>query len=203
MPLKVLIVDDHSIVRMGIQILLKDTTEDFIFYEAENYKTALDCISKEVFDLVILDVNLPDGKKTLMIKEMQCIVANLKILVFTAHEEEEYVVRYLKSGANAFVSKMEDEKVFVTTVLCLINEEEYVSERIKYLIESEKGYALEDKLSTREFEVAMLLVSGFGNLEISNQLNLKMSTISTYKNRIFEKLKISNTLELVSIFNEY
>lgn len=203
MGYKILIVDDHSVVRMGVEILLKDNFNDLEIFEADTFTKCLEYVFEENFDLVILDVNLPDGKKTMMIKELRNIFESLKILIFTAHEETDFAAKYIKVGANGFISKYSDEFEFINTVKKILNDEDCISNEVKYILKNQEVFVLEQKLSRREFEVAKLMVSGCGNLEISNQLNLKMSTISTYKNRIFEKLNISNTLELASIFSEY
>lgn len=203
---KILIVDDHLVVRLGLELLLSDFFENLEFYAAETFEECLKKIEKLDFDLIFLDINLPDGEKTEMVKKIKIINRNLKILVFSAHEEVSLAARYIKAGAEGFVSKLSDDTVVLSSVKEILAGNVFYSDEIKKAIKYVETIDLDlemSKLSKREFEVAKLLVKGYGNLEISNKLEIKMSTVSTYKLRIFEKLHITNTIELLSVFNEY
>lgn len=203
---KILIVDDHLVVRLGLELLLSDFFENLEFYAAETFEECLKKIEKLDFDLIVLDINLPDGEKTEMVKKIKIINRNLKILVFSAHEEVNLAARYIKAGAEGFVSKLSDDTVVLSAVKEILAGNVFYSDEIKKAIKYVETIDLDlemSKLSKREFEVAKLLVKGYGNLEISNKLEIKMSTVSTYKLRIFEKLHITNTIELLSVFNEY
>lgn len=203
---KILIVDDHLVVRLGLELLLSDFFENLEFYAAETFEECLKKIEKLDFDLIVLDINLPDGEKTEMVKKIKMINRNLKILVFSAHEEVNLAARYIKAGAEGFVSKLSDDTVVLSSVKEILAGNVFYSDEIKKAIKYVETIDLDlemSKLSKREFEVAKLLVKGYGNLEISNKLEIKMSTVSTYKLRIFEKLHITNTIELLSVFNEY
>lgn len=201
MSQNVLIVDDHAIVRSGIEILLTDRIESAFFYEADCFEKCLDILNNYKIDLVILDINLPEGLKTTMISKIRSINPIQKILIFSAHEEEEIKLKYIRAGVNGFVSKLEDEKKFIDAVIEILNYGSSISNEFLFKANEIDLIDSKDKLSSREMEVANLLLKGYGNLEIANELNLKMSTVSTYKNRIFEKLNISSLVELVAIFN--
>ena len=122
-------------------------------------------------------------------------------MIFSAHEEDEVKIKYIKAGVNGFVSKLEDEQKFIDAVIEVLNSGNCISNDLLSRANDMSFIEIKDKLSSRENEVANLMIQGYGNLEISNELSLKMSTVSTYKNRIFEKLNISNVIELVAIFN--
>lgn len=187
---------------MGLEILLKDDSNDFEIFEVENFSNCLSQIEQIEYDLIILDIHLPDGKGTEMIKEIKKI-QETKILIFSAHEEIEIASKFLKAGANGFVSKFTDENKLLLAIKNILSGIDVFN---KEVIEYSKTYDFdspEDMLSTRELEVANLLIKGNGNLEISNELNIKMSTVSTYKTRIFEKLKVLNTIELADFFKKY
>lgn len=201
MTQNILIVDDHSIVRAGIEILLSDKVDNPFFYEADCFEKCLYFVSNYAIDLVILDINLPDGLKTMMITKIRTINPDQKILIFSAHEEDEVKIKYIKAGVNGFVSKLEDEQKFIDAVIEVLNSGNCISNDLLSRANDMSFIEIKDKLSSRESEVANLMIQGYGNLEISNELSLKMSTVSTYKNRIFEKLNISNVIELVAIFN--
>ncbi|WP_264549475.1 response regulator transcription factor [Flavobacterium sp. N2820] len=201
MTQNILIVDDHSIVRAGIEILLSDKVDNPFFYETDCFEKCLYFVSNYAIDLVILDINLPDGLKTMMITKIRTINPDQKILIFSAHEEDEVKIKYIKAGVNGFVSKLEDEQKFIDAVIEVLNSGNCISNDLLSRANDMSFIEIKDKLSSRENEVANLMIQGYGNLEISNELSLKMSTVSTYKNRIFEKLNISNVIELVAIFN--
>lgn len=201
MTQNILIVDDHSIVRAGIEILLSDKVDNPFFYETDCFEKCLYFVSNYAIDLVILDINLPDGLKTMMITKIRTINQDQKILIFSAHEEDEVKIKYIKAGVNGFVSKLEDEQKFIDAVIEVLNSGNCISNDLLSRANDMSFIEIKDKLSSRENEVANLMIQGYGNLEISNELSLKMSTVSTYKNRIFEKLNISNVIELVAIFN--
>jgi len=201
MTQNILIVDDHSIVRAGIEILLSDKVDNPFFYEADCFEKCLYFVSNYAIDLVILDINLPDGLKTIMITKIRSINPDQKVLIFSAHEEDEVKIKYIKAGVNGFVSKLEDEQKFIDAVIEVLNNGNCISNDLLSRANDMSFIEIKDKLSSRESEVANLMIQGYGNLEISNELSLKMSTVSTYKNRIFEKLNISNVIELVAIFN--
>jgi DNA-binding NarL/FixJ family response regulator len=201
MTQNILIVDDHSIVRAGIEILLSDKVDNPFFYETDCFEKCLYFVSNYAIDLVILDINLPDGLKTMMITKIRTINPDQKILIFSAHEEDEVKIKYIKAGVNGFVSKLEDEQKFIDAVIEVLNSGNCISNDLLSRANDMSFIEIKDILSSRENEVANLMIQGYGNLEISNELSLKMSTVSTYKNRIFEKLNISNVIELVAIFN--
>ena len=201
MTQNILIVDDHSIVRAGIEILLSDKVDNPFFYETDCFEKCLYFVSNYAIDLVILDINLPDGLKTIMITKIRSINPDQKVLIFSAHEEDEVKIKYIKAGVNGFVSKLEDEQKFIDAVIEVLNSGNCISNDLLSRANDMSFIEIKDKLSSRESEVANLMIQGYGNLEISNELSLKMSTVSTYKNRIFEKLNISNVIELVAIFN--
>jgi DNA-binding NarL/FixJ family response regulator len=161
----------------------------------------LDKVKQFSYDLIILDINIPGGKNIEMIPEIRAIVPEVKILMFSAHEEEFYALRYVSAGADGFLNKLSSEEKLIEAVRSIREFGKYLTEN---LIDQLNNNLLNDeplnpfdKLSKREIEIANLLVRGDGNLEISNNLGIQMSTVSTYKNRIFEKLKINNLVELI------
>ena len=109
----ILIVDDHAIVRAGIEMLLTDKLESPFFYEADCFEKCLDILSNFKIDLVILDINLPEGLKTTMISKIRSINPVQKILIFSAYEEEEIKLNYIRAGVNGFVSKLDEEGKFI------------------------------------------------------------------------------------------
>jgi len=205
---KILIVDDHFIVRSGMSLLLENELDDVQVFEANDFPEALVEFGKICFDLVILDINLPGGKQHHMIEDLRNIQKYIKILIFSAHDEDIYAFRYIQAGANGYLNKLSDSDTIVKAVKTVLEAGKYISIDIldKFIAFSqnkrESRNPLEE-LTQREFEIAELLVKGFGNLEIANELDIKMTTVSTHKLNIFKKIQITNIIELSELFKKF
>ncbi len=204
---KILLVDDHSIVRQGISMILKESYSNFTIVHADTFLKVIDELKNSRFDIIVLDISIPGGKGVQMIELIKSIQEDVRVLIFSAHEEDLYALRYLKSGADGYLNKLSSETEFKNAFLSMIETGSYVSNSVKNkIIENALSNQIDnpiDLLSNRELEIARLLIKGEGNLEIANRLNLQNSTVSTYKNRIFEKLEINNTVALVSLFKSF
>ncbi len=202
------VADDHGIVRMGLIQTIKRLMSNVIIFEVEDYKSLYKLILKEELDLAIMDVNMPNGTVQEAIDYIKIHRPELKILIFSSQDEELYGIRYIKMGAGGYLSKQSSAEVIETALTAMLNKGRYVSDSIKETIflESLTGAAKNspfEALSDRELQIANKLAEGLPLKEISNQLNLHSSTISTYKNRLFEKLKIRSIPELVEILRLY
>jgi len=204
--LKILLVDDHSVVRHGTSLLLQKAFEGIIISHADNYEEAIGKLNQNQ-DMVFLDINIPGGNSTKMVEKIRQTYPELLIMMFSAYDEAHYALRYIKSGANGYLNKYSSDSEIIKAVKSLIETGKYLSDAVKEkIIEntfSNNPVNPLEKLSEREIEVAELLVSGEGNLEISNKLNIQMSTVSTFKSRIFEKLGVNNIVKLVEVLNIY
>lgn len=204
--LKILLVDDHSVVRHGTSLLLQKAFEGIIISHADNYEDAIGKLNQNQ-DVVFLDINIPGGNSTKMVEKIRQTYPELLIMMFSAYDEAHYALRYIKSGANGYLNKYSNDSEIIKAVKSLIETGKYLSDTVKEkIIEntfSNNPVNPLEKLSEREIEVAELLVSGEGNLEISNKLNIQMSTVSTFKSRIFEKLGVNNIVKLVEVLNIY
>ena len=206
--IRIVVGDDHGIVRMGLIQAIKRFNPNTIISEVEDYKSLYKLILKEEFDLAIMDVNMPNGTIQEAIDYIKIHQPALKILIFSSQDEELYGMRYLKMGANGYLSKQSSTEVIETALASMLSKGRYVSENIKEAIflESLNGATKNspfEALSDRELQIANKLAEGLSLKEISNQLNLHSSTISTYKIRLFEKLKIRSIPELVEILRLY
>lgn len=205
---KILIVDDHYIVRSGMSLLLENKLGSVQINEANDFQEALVQCATFIFDLVILDINLPDGRKCNMINDLRELQKNVKILIFSAHEEDIYAFRYIQAGANGYLNKLSDSDTIIKAVKTVLKSGIYMSDNIldKFVAFSKDGKESSstlENLTHREFEVAELLVRGYGNLEVSNELDIKMTTVSTHKLKIFKKAEVSNIIELSEMFKKY
>ena len=205
---KILIVDDHFIVRSGLSLLLENEIDNVEIYGANDFQEALVECGKVNFDLVILDINLPGGKKCYMVDDLRELQKEVKILIFSAHEEEIYAFRYIQAGANGYLNKLSDSETIIKAVETVLEKGKFISNDIlnKFIAFSqhrrESSNPLED-LTHRELEIAELLARGYGNLEIANELNIKMTTVSTHKLHIFKKVRVTNIIELSELFKKF
>ena len=202
----VLIADDHEIIRRGLKSLISDFWSGVEIIEASTLEEALVETEKSP-SLIIIDVNLPGGNNLKVIEQLKQIQPNAKILVFSSLNENIYAVPYLKSGASGYLTKNAEESEIVTAISTILAGSRYSSRNVKEnMFNSILGNDVDNpftKLSGRELEVAELLTKGVGVLEISNQLNLQMGTVSTYKLRLFQKLKIKSIIELAEKMSIY
>ena len=204
---KFLVADDHSIVRQGVSFVLKELYQGATIIQADNFYEILKLVNLEKIDLLVLDVNFPEGSSLNVLPSIKLIQPDIKILIFSAYDEDIYAMRYINAGANGYLNKLctEDEMKFAIT--SVMNFGKYTSQNIKdkivdtYMLKSPTNPLAQ--LSNREIEIAKLIVDGYGNIEICSALDLKKTTVSTYKNRIFEKLGVNNLSELYQIFNLY
>jgi DNA-binding NarL/FixJ family response regulator len=202
----ILLVDDHLVVRRGVEMILNANIPFVSIYNSENYIQAKEILRVVNIDLILLDININGVENIKIMKEIKSIQSDVKILIFSSHEESQYGLRYIQNGANGYLNKFSSEDTIMKAVSEIFFKGCYYSNFIKdKLQEKTKKRNTEssiESLSNREFEIAQLLINGYGNLEIANKLDLQMSTVSTYKNRIFEKLSISNVVSLADVFKE-
>ena len=207
MKLRILLADDHSVVRQGVSLIIKKAFKNAHINHEDNFAGVLRALNENIFDLIVLDINMEGGDTTNMITDIKLIRPNSKILMFSAYEDQQYALRYIHAGANGYINKMCEENELVKAINDILTVGVYVSESMEsdvYDYATKKvNYNPLQSLSNREIEVARLLVKGYGNLEISNKLKIQMSTVSTYKQRMFEKLGISNIMNLAEMFNVY
>jgi len=202
-----LIADDHSIVRQGISLLIKELFFSSKIFHAGSFKEILQIIRETKIDIIILDINFPDGNSLNIITEVKSIQPEVKILIFSAYDEDIYALRYLNAGASGYLNKGSSEDEMKNALKSMMVSGKYITPNVKEKILdsyiSKKPINPLEQLSNREVEVARLLIKGFGNMEIAEMLSIKKSTVSTFKNRIFEKLEIDNLADLIDTFQLY
>jgi len=198
--MKILIADDHSVVRQGVSLVLREYFIDMQVTQADTFEMTLTLLKHDVFSLILLDINLPGGNSVTMIDAVKAIQKKAKILVFSAYDEEQYALRYIQAGADGYLNKLSSEDKIIEAVKTVLKGDKYMGESIKNLLAQHPGAMLHDNpfylLSNREMEIMLLLVNGEGNIEIANKLNIGMSTVSTYKSRIFDKVGVTNVVSL-------
>ncbi len=202
-----LIADDHSVVRQGISLVVRELFLNAQIHTAGTFKDTLKIVKETKLDLLILDINFPDGNSINIIPEVKSIQPDIKILIFSAFDESIYAMRYLNAGASGYLNKGCSEDEIKLAVKSMVTAGKYITQSIKDRILdsyiSKTPINPLEKLSIREVEVARLLIKGYGNLEISELLQIKKTTVSTFKNRVFEKLGIDNLAALIELFQLY
>lgn len=202
-----LIADDHIVVRQGVSLLIKELFQNPIIYQAGSFKDTFKILNETQIDLLVLDINFPDGNSLNIIADVKNIQPEIKILIFSGYDEDIYAMRYLNAGASGYLNKGSSEEEMKQALQSMFVSGKYITQKIKDRILdsyiSKTPINPLEQLSNREVEVARLLIKGYGNLEISELLQVKKTTVSTFKNRIFEKLEIDNLASLIEIFHLY
>ncbi len=207
-PIRILVADDHGIVRMGLMQVIKQLRPSAELSEVEDFKSFQSIISKENFDLAIVDVNMPNGTLQQAIEFKKIKQPDLKILVFSSQEENVYALRYLQMGADGFLNKLSSKEQINEALTSMLHKGRYISEDVKETmisnsLQRNEEVSLIGSLSDRELEIAGKLAEGLSLKDVSNQLHLHSSTVSTYKNRIFTKLNIRSVVELAALLDVY
>lgn len=206
---KILIADDHTVVRHGTRLIIEEILPDVKVVEAGTVAQMTNILKNDTFDLLILDINMPGGNSIQMVDVARLKQPDIKILIFSAYDERLYATRYMQAGANGYLHKHTSEQTVREAILSVLEHGHYVSDALKnHVFQSmiNKNAAKENPitlLSNREIEVAELLVQGLGGIEISSTLNIQTTTVSTYKKRIFEKMNVHNLPELIEKFKYY
>ncbi|WP_426479149.1 LuxR C-terminal-related transcriptional regulator [Chryseobacterium sp. CBSDS_008] len=199
MQKRILIADDHYVVLMGAAFNLKSVYKDLEIDFSETYEDVKVKISKNKYDLLLLDIGIPGSLFHFMIKDLREISPLLKILMFTAHEEKKSL-KYIDEGANGYLNKRNSEDIIEAVQEIFQNGYYYPQSLIRFMINKEDHTAF--NLSRREFEILRHVVTGESTTKISDQLNIKASTVSTVKKRILAKFKAANLAELIKKYNE-
>lgn len=198
---KILIADDHYVVRLGTSISLENNFTRLSINYAESYSEVKEQLIASRFDLIILDINMPGSIHKNMIKDLKAIQKDVLIMIFSSYDEN-VAVEYIQEGAEGYLNKLSNEKTLIKAITSIFEEGYYYPlNLIRLLSDPPQKKDLEKLLSEREFEVFKLLAEGNGNIEIANILHIQMTTVSTYKSRIYAKLGISNLIDLLKLYN--
>lgn len=191
-----LIADDHGIVRMGTINVIKSKYPNLNILQAKDVEEAQKIASIQELDFSIIDIKMPGGSSIDLVKYIKESQPKTKILMFSGLNEDQYGQRYMKLGVNGFLSKHEAVEEVLSAIELINNGENYISEDLMKKMNGNNKTSL-DALSARELEIIALMSDGYGNLEISRELDLKTSTVSTYKKRVMEKFDVENSVELI------
>jgi len=199
--IRVLLADDHAIVRAGLKEILADTGDIEVAGEAANGQEVLARVSAQDFDVAVLDMSMPGRNGIELIKLVKREKPKLRILVLSMHSEEQYAVRALKAGASGYLSKESAADELVAAIRRIAGGGAYVTpetaERLALGAAPRAETAAHTLLSDREFQVFQMIARGASVSEIARELSLSVKTISTHKTRIMDKMGLANQAELI------
>ena len=199
--IRILIADDHAVVRRGLLQILTEGFPGAIFGEASNAKEVLQQMGEQKWNLLTLDIGLPDRSGLDLLQEIQANYPRLPVLVLSVHPEDQYARRVLKSGAAGYLSKDAAPLELTSAVRKLLRGGRYVSpqlaEKLVTDLATEEHRRRHEALSNREMEVLRMMASGKTTTQIADALSLSPKTISTYRARMLEKLNLTTTADLI------
>lgn len=199
--IRVLIADDHAVVRQGLIQILGDTPEMMVAGEATTGQEALDQVRAATWDVVVLDISLPDRSGLDVLKALRAERPTLPVLVLSMYSEDQYALRVLKAGAAGYLTKDTAAAELVKAIRQVVRGGRYVSpslaEKLAFEIGTDLSRLPHETLSDREFQVLRLLAAGKSVKEIAAELSLSAKTVSTYRARLLEKMHLRSTAELM------
>ncbi|GAB3252926.1 UvrY/SirA/GacA family response regulator transcription factor [Larkinella harenae] len=204
---KILLVDDHSIVRSGIRLLLKEQYGAIQVDEAKNGSTAFSKIMDNSYHLVIMDINMPNTDTFSLLQNIRAMVPELPIMIFTIMTEYAFAKRYLQLGIKGYISKQAEDAEILKTVHTILYGKTVVCPELMEQMADDNHFNKEKDpfglLSNRELEIAYHLVKGKSVSHIADTLNIHTSTVGTHKARIFNKLKVDNVVVMKDLATYY
>lgn len=199
--IRILIADDHTILRDGLKQILSECHDMVVAGEADNGNDALKKIREEEWNVVVLDMSMPGKSGIELIKQIKSEKPKLPILILSMHKEDVYAVRTLKAGASGYLSKDSASAQLVTAIRKVASGGSFitpeVAEKLAYGLRPMSDAPAHTQLSDREYQVFMMLVQGKGLTEIADELHLSVKTVSTHKTRIMEKMNADNLSVLI------
>jgi two-component system, NarL family, invasion response regulator UvrY len=198
---RILIADDHAIVRAGLKQIIAEAEDLTVAGEATNGQDVLDLIEKEPFDVIVLDLSMPGRGGMDTLKQLKALHASVPVLVLSMHSEQGYAMRALKSGAAGYLTKESAPDELVNALRRVASGRKYITESLaeemaRSLERPQDDDVPHKNLSDREFQVMCLIASGLTVSEIAIQLTLSVKTVSTYRERILEKMQMKTNSEL-------
>ena len=204
--MKILIADDHTLLRQGLKQILADEFQNVEFGEAGTSQQTIDLLATQRWDVLLLDINMPGRNGLEVLHETRDQYPALAVLVLSSAPEEQLAVRVLKAGAAGYLNKQAAPEELVEAIKKVHSGGRYVGARLgeKLAAELSRSHPRpQEQLSDREFQVMQQLAGGKSLKEIADDLSLSVKTISTFRGRILEKLKLQNNVELAHFAREH
>jgi two-component system, NarL family, invasion response regulator UvrY len=199
--IRIIIADDHPIVRAGMKQIIAEASELTVADEASDGHKLLSKIREQNFDVVILDITMPHMDGLDVLKQLKIERPKLPVIVLSIHPEDQYALRVLKAGASGYVTKASAPDELINAIRKVCRGGKYISpsiaEKLAFKLDTDFEEMPHEALSDREYQVLCMLASGKTVTEIGDELALSVKTVSTYRSRILEKMDMKNNAELI------
>jgi two-component system invasion response regulator UvrY len=198
--IKILVADDHTLVREGLKQIFSSLPDIVVADEASNGKEVLNKVWKNDYGVVLLDISLPGRSGLDILKQLKCIKPELPVLILSMHPEEQYAVRALRSGAAGYLTKDSVPAELIEAIRKVSLGKKYITyslaEKLAFELDADSQKPLYETLSDREYQVMCMIASGKTVSQIARELSLSVKTISTHRAHILEKMKMKNNAQL-------
>lgn len=199
--IRILIADDHAIVRQGLRQTVAEEPDMVVAGEAQNAQETLKLVREQEWDVVVMDITMPGRSGLDLLIELKHERPNLPVLILSMHSEEQFAVRALKSRASGYITKQSAPKELVKAIRKVYRGGKYVSPALAETLASElgsdAGKVAHEKLSEREYQILRMIAAGKTPKEIAAELNLSEKTVATYRVRLLEKMHMKRNAELI------
>ena len=199
--IRILVADDHAVVRRGVLQILEEAADLVVAGEASTGSQVLRLVQKNDYDVLVLDVNMPEGSGLEVLYQLRTLRPRLRILILSMYPERQFAVRALKAGAAGYLTKESAPDELIAAVRRVAQGGRYITqalaEELAANLVEDTSVSPVERLSDREFQVMRLLATGKTVSEIAAELCLSVKTVSTYRARILEKMNLRNTAEII------
>jgi two-component system, NarL family, invasion response regulator UvrY len=198
--IKILIADDHAIVREGLKQIVAEEKDMIVTGEAENVSRLLNLLQEKEFDIIVLDINMPGRSGLEALKDIRQNYPHLPVLILSMFSEDQYGLRAIKAGASGYLKKVSAPTELVSAIRKIVTGGKYINpslaEKLADNYTGTKKEQLHEKLSDREYQIMCNIAVGKTAEEIAQDLSISINTVYTYRTRIFEKMSIRSNVEL-------
>lgn len=200
--IQIIMADDHAVVRTGLQFIFDGTPDMVMATECRNGNELLEKLATKSFDVVILDISMPDTDAFMVVEQIKKIYPKLPVVIFTMNSDKSFALRMFKKGADGFVNKESDPQQLLQAIRTVVQGKKFhTSQQIEMMmqhISDPKGYknARHEVLSDREFQILCMLASGMKKSEMAATLNISKNTLNNHRNNIMNKMEFESTADL-------
>jgi two-component system invasion response regulator UvrY len=198
--IKILIADDHAIVREGLKQIVTEEHDMLVLGEANNANSLMELLQNQKYSIVVLDINMPGKSGLEALNDIKQFYPDLPVLILSMYNEELYGLRALKAGASGYLKKASAPNELVSAIRKIVSGQKYISqllaEKLADNFSGSKSEILHEKLSDREYQIMCNIAMGKSAEEIADDLSLSINTIYSYRNRILEKMSMKSNVEL-------